>query len=1119
MSKRNAAALRITVIIIVIVASISLFFSTNSAEIHNTKNDTVTNGAIDLRNVDLNSKTVKLDGKWELYSGKLIDPKDFSRTSITKKSMAEVPGDYKNLICGTFRLKVNVKDTDKIYAIYVPFIQSSYKLWADNRLLAEVGRVSNNENDIYPKVLPKVCEFKPDNSEFYITIQVSNYIYRPAYIDDISFGQAYSINDSRTKAIALNLMAFGAGFVSALYCFFTVYYRKDEKDVFYFALFSLIISIRVVFLESKGIMLFFPNMHYLIYEKVIYCLQYIYIPTILLYVDFVDFKISETIKKIALISIITYLLLIWLMPCRIYIYIEIPFMGFALMLIIIIIVGYCRKYILTDKWKLSTQNGRIIIFMDLASLCGFTLFSMTIFSDILNKLSRMETDNFDVTSVLCYLIIAAFIVASRQAQYFFELQVMGAKLKKLNKLKDDFLAITTHDLKNPLNGIIGMSVDLYESRKYGDEDNKKLAMINSEAVRLSNLVNDILTFSRLNTDEIILNKEKVNIHKLVDLVGLMNTSNSKKVVSINNKIDKNASLVYGDKDRIVQILNNIIGNAVKFTLKGEINISSRIFGDFIEISVKDTGIGIERQNLNNIFNMYEQVHGVSEKYGGNGLGLYITKKLIQLHGGDIWVESEINKGSRFSFTLPRLESEQKLLNTNQSDDENDIIQHGIVYKTQEINECMDQDYDEYIKEDCLYNSISKAQESYKILIADDTPINREMIKNFLGDKNYEFVEGSSGSEAIQIIEEYNDIDIVILDMIMPDMFGYEVCEIIRRRYSMYQLPILIMTADKRIENLVKAFKFEANEYMLKPFDKYELIYRVKTMITLKNSVENAISLSKQVTAANEKVEQLIEYDKIRTDFFANISHEFRTPLNLISTSLQLLKSLNKNMCIGEEKIEYYFDVINQNSLRLTRLINNLVDTIKIEEGYKKLKLCNKDIVYVVEQLSQTAVDYAKIKNISLIFDTDTEEKVMSFDEEKIERVILNILSNAIKFTKNGGSIFVNTFDKGEFIQISIRDTGIGIPNDKLDFIFKRFAQVDKSIRRENEGSGIGLALAKTFVNMHGGYIKVKSQVGYGSEFIITLPAKLNADIEFANKNIETESYDNKTLIEFSDIYI
>ncbi len=173
-----------------------------------------------------------------------------------------------------------------------------------------------------------------------------------------------------------------------------------------------------------------------------------------------------------------------------------------------------------------------------------------------------------------------------------------------------------------------------------------------------------------------------------------------------------------------------------------------------------------------------------------------------------------------------------------------------------------------------------------------------------------------------------------------------------------------------------------------------------------------------------------------------------------------------------------------------RLINNLLDTTKLDSGYLKLNLVNCNIVNLVEEITLSVVYYAESKNINIIFDTDVEEKIMAVDPDKIERIVLNLLSNAIKFTGSGGNIYVTVKDFEDNIIISVKDTGIGIPEDKIENIFDRFVQVDKTLRRNKEGSGIGLYLVKSFVNMHEGTIDIQSEIGKGSEFIINIPVNL-----------------------------
>ncbi|EDS78430.1 sensory transduction histidine kinase [Clostridium botulinum C str. Eklund] len=269
-----------------------------------------------------------------------------------------------------------------------------------------------------------------------------------------------------------------------------------------------------------------------------------------------------------------------------------------------------------------------------------------------------------------------------------------------------------------------------------------------------------------------------------------------------------------------------------------------------------------------------------------------------------------------------------------------------------------------------------------------------------------------------------------------------------------------------------------------------------------------------------------EFNKIRTEFFANLSHELKTPLNIILGSQQLLNlylgNLNKSE-VNLPKIKQNLKILKQNCNRLLRLINNIIDITIINSGFFGMNLKNQNIVSIIEDITLSVVDYAKNNDIKIIFDTDIEEKITLCDEEKIERIMLNLLSNAVKFTPKGGNIKVNIHDDGDRIKITVRDNGIGIPKDKTHIIFDRFTQVDKSFTRSTEGSGIGLYLVKALVEMHNGRISVDTKYGEGSEFIIDLPIKIGDDKECASEkdNFNTtlkEDKLKKVEIEFSDIY-
>lgn len=284
-------------------------------------------------------------------------------------------------------------------------------------------------------------------------------------------------------------------------------------------------------------------------------------------------------------------------------------------------------------------------------------------------------------------------------------------------------------------------------------------------------------------------------------------------------------------------------------------------------------------------------------------------------------------------------------------------------------------------------------------------------------------------------------------------------------------------------------------------------------ITSEKQVEK---LQKDVEKNIELLKETREFNKFITEFFSNISHELKTPLNVIFAAVQVLSLYSNNGEEFKDKQDKYLKVMHQNCYRLMRLINNLLDMTRADSGFLKLNAQNYNIVSVVEDITLSVASYVEDKGIRLIFDTNVEEKIMAFDPYKIERIILNLLSNAIKFTNAGGTIYVNIIDMENSVTISVKDTGVGIPEDKLQVIFERFGQVDKTLSRNREGSGIGLSLVKSFVEMHGGKIYAKSKLGVGSEFIIELPAVVLEEQE--NEGLTHETNIERINIEFSDIY-
>jgi signal transduction histidine kinase len=297
----------------------------------------------------------------------------------------------------------------------------------------------------------------------------------------------------------------------------------------------------------------------------------------------------------------------------------------------------------------------------------------------------------------------------------------------------------------------------------------------------------------------------------------------------------------------------------------------------------------------------------------------------------------------------------------------------------------------------------------------------------------------------------------------------------------------------------------------------------KIILSKNRELDNLYKASEEnLKKRTDELNEVIELEKLRTVFFSNISHELRTPLNVIYSAEQMLdfefKKVNETK--RNAKIGDYLKIIKQNCYRLIRLIANLIDITKMDSGYFQVNPSNNDIVKIVEDITLSVAKYIEHRKINLIFDTEVEEKIIACDPDKIERIILNLLSNAVKFTPVNGTIGVNIYDKGSSIIISVKDSGIGIPSGMRESIFERFVQVDRTTTRTREGSGIGLSIVKSLVELHNGAIRLVSDEGKGSEFIIEIPvAIMDNDKEDDGFNMVNENHNiEKINIEFSDIY-
>jgi signal transduction histidine kinase/ligand-binding sensor domain-containing protein/HPt (histidine-containing phosphotransfer) domain-containing protein/BarA-like signal transduction histidine kinase len=678
-------------------------------------------------------------------------------------------------------------------------------------------------------------------------------------------------------------------------------------------------------------------------------------------------------------------------------------------------------------------------------------------------------------------------------------QAINIRLTRVDKLKDEFLANTSHELRTPLNGIIGLAESLIDgvAGQLPEKANHDLSMVVASGRRLSNLVNDILDFSKLKNHGLQIYTSAIDINSMVDVVFTLSRATLKtKDIELINNIAKDFPAVKADEDRLQQILFNLVGNAIKFTPSGTVTISAQLVGNshtdeqqFVCIDISDTGIGIATENLATIFKSFEQVTGnETRSASGTGLGLAVSKQLVELHGGTITVISTQNKGSIFSFTLPIYDiSDSELSELIAVGDVNHEQTKQQLSRLQAIDDTID-----YFPVDILSpkdNTTNKENNDFRVLIVDDDPINRQVLNNYLLPLDYQLFQAHGGEQALALIEQASEgllagerpFDLILLDIMMPKVSGYEVCRKLREKYSVNELPVIFLTAKNQVVDLVESFSAGGNDYLTKPISKHELLSRVETHLTLLD-----INRSLETKVAERTVE--LEYAmQAKGEFLAKMSHEIRTPMNAIIGLgyLTLKTDLNPHQ---KDLISKTQDA----SQALLGLINDILDFSKIEAGKMSVESITMNMGGLINKTNNICALRAHAKDLELIVKVHSDvPKHIKSDPVRLQQILVNLVSNAIKFTEQGHILIEVALAKQSLmaddrnqltLEFSVSDTGIGLEQSTMNNLFQSFTQADSSITRKFGGTGLGLSICKELSGLMGGEIWVESTLGEGSKF-------------------------------------
>jgi signal transduction histidine kinase len=584
-----------------------------------------------------------------------------------------------------------------------------------------------------------------------------------------------------------------------------------------------------------------------------------------------------------------------------------------------------------------------------------------------------------------------------------------------------------------------------------------------------------------------------------------------KPVTLLTNIPEDLPEIYGDIDRVEQIVTNIVGNAIKFTPEGSITISAWQEEDMVCVCVRDTGIGIPAEAQTRIFHPFEQVDGsTTREFGGTGLGLAITKELVELHGGRIRVESELGAGSAFFITLPRADDtireetgEQPVVRPALpiAEPPSPPVPQPVRLDTQpagaDVVSTYDSFYDVNHDKDDQFTSIPHGK-GERILVVDDEPINIEVYKTQLTQYHYEVLAASNGVEALDIIEREQP-DLVILDLMMPKMSGFRVCQILRQEKHLHNLPVIMLTARSNIYDKVYGLNVGANDYVIKPFHQDELLTRISRLLNmaelqhellrnnerLRSEMRQRKQAEAELAALNEELEQRVQQrtaqlEAVNTelkDFAYVVSHDLKAPLRGITRiSNWLLSDYAEAFdAQGQEML----DLLESRVRRMDRLIDGVLQYSRvgrIVETREDLDL-NILVADVIDSL-------APPPQIQIVVETPLP--ILKAEPTRMTQLFQNLLSNAIKFMdKPEGHIRIAATDAGDQWTFTVADDGPGIAPRHHTRIFQIFQTVTPS--DEQEVNGVGLCIVKKIVESYGGTIWVESEVGEGSTFFFTLP--------------------------------
>ncbi|MBP1996023.1 ATP-binding protein [Paenibacillus eucommiae] len=1015
-------------------------------------------GELDMRGWDFKiERSVALDGEWEFYPHTLFMQNSDTISSLEEKTFIQVPGKWNTILnpdkssafgYGSFRLRIHVNpDQEQTYSIHIPDIKTSSELFVNGRLLESSGKPTADSKQYTALNLPYFASFTADNGEIDIVIQAAHYDYgnKGGILKSIQLGSEAAVAKERWFSIGMQLVVCSLFLMHAIYACILYLIGTRQKVLLYFALVILCTTFTILTDDDKLLFISLPFTQEWIIK--LRALSYLGAAVFLLRFTknlLIEYSASRVFRWFSIFSAI-YALLVILIPF--------PFVANLLTLnIYIFFFPLLIVPILTLRSAMKGEEDAIYL------LLGATAITVNPIWGVIEGLGWVKMGYYPLDMIAFFIAFATFWF-KRYFRNAEQTKQLAEQLQRTDKLKDDFLANTSHELRNPLHGIINIAQNVLDSKKSSqEEENKKnIELLVTVGRRMSLMLNDLLDLTQLKENKVRLQPSNLRIQSVIPgVLDMLRFMTEGKPIRLNMDIPETFPFVAADEKRLVQILFNLLHNAIKYTYEGSITIYAEALDDCVHIHISDTGIGMDEDTRLRAFEAYEQGDSGITAIGGGGmgLGLSICRQLVELHGGTIGVSSTPGQGSVFTFTLPLAEEYVAEYVENfeehlQEHPEKNLEKYSVQQEKALLVLPVHDGYSAAATEATAglptplpASNLLIAAGRPKILAVDDDPVNLKVISSILPIDQYELVTATSGKEAITKLDK-EQWDLIIADVMMPHISGYELTRIIRERFSISELPILLLTARSRSEDVYSGFLSGANDYVTKPVDALELKSRVRALTDLKQSVGERLQMEAAYLQA-----------QIQPHFLFNTLNSI-TALSILDTTKMhdLIEAFSAYLRIS-------FDFLN----------SGRVVPIEYELDLVRAYL------YIEKERFDERLD------ISWELDPNLQ---LQLPPLTIQPIVENALRHGILCRSRGGMVHIRitshpaSHADSRYTEISITDDGVGMDPDKV-----------KQLLDSQPGKKRGIGLLNTdrrLKQMYGKGLTIQSQPGLGTTISFIVP--------------------------------